>query len=76
MLSHTQSVNQSLSFIDLFQLDIVSVNLTSLVTSWDGIQEEESQTAYPMCFTWASLISASVLMARKIPQNIQSVILF
>ena len=39
-----------------------SVNFISLVTSGVGLQEESSQTARPMSFTWVSHKAASVLM--------------
>ena len=39
----------------------LSVNFVSPVTSCVGFQEEEPQTAFPMSFTLASDIAASVL---------------
>ncbi len=43
-------------------ISILPVNFISLVTSCLGLQEEGSQTAYPMFTTWAFHIADTILI--------------
>ncbi len=55
-----QSIHPSINHVEMAPR--VSVNLISLGISCFRLWEEEPQTPFPMSFTWASHISASVLM--------------
>ena len=63
-LPSNSSVSSSLKW------HVVSVNFTSLVTSCLVLQEEEEQqAAYPMSFTLASHMAASVVINSVIPSK-------
>ena len=51
--------NHGVSKTSMFEM-AHGVNFISLVTSCVGLREEESQTAHPMPFAWASHIATSV----------------